>query len=91
MMTDVVIRFPMGSDQEADLFSRYLNRFMEQRSFNPPEATDAADAPYLIMHTDPRPDQELKIVTFQHRKVAEAFCSGWERTKSGAEASLSLP
>jgi hypothetical protein len=78
-MTDVVIRLPIGSDEEADLFSRYLNRFMERRSF---ESEDPrSDAPYLIMHSDPSAEWDLKVVTFQHRRIAQDFYSGWQEAK----------
>jgi hypothetical protein len=79
-MTEVVIRLPIESGEEADLFSRYLNRFMERRSFEPEDAT--SDAPYLILHSDPSPDRELKVVTFQHRRIAQAFCLGWQEAKT---------
>jgi hypothetical protein len=79
-MTDVVIRLPIGSDEEADLFSKYLNRFMELRSCEAEEPT--GDAPYLILHSDPSADRELKVVTFQHRRVAQDFCSGWQEAKT---------
>lgn len=79
-MTDVVIRLPIESDEEANLFSRYLNRFMERRSFESDDA--ASDAPYLILHSDPLNDHELKVVTFQRRSVAQAFYAGWQAAKT---------
>ncbi|HKT53640.1 MAG TPA: hypothetical protein VJP88_04270 [Caulobacteraceae bacterium] len=79
-MTEVVIRLPIESGEEADLFSRYLNRFMERRAFEPEDSTK--DAPYLILHSDPSADRELKVVTFQHRRVAQDFCTGWQEAKT---------
>jgi hypothetical protein len=81
MMTDVVIKLPIKSDQEANLFSTYLNRFMQGRSAVADDLPEAVDAPYLIVHSDPNQDRELKVLTFQNLGAARAFSTGWARAR----------
>jgi hypothetical protein len=80
-MTDVVIKLPIKSDREADLFSNYLNDFMQGRSAVADDLPEAIDAPYLIVHSDPDLDRELKVLTFQNLGAARAFSTGWVRAK----------
>jgi hypothetical protein len=87
-MVDVVIRLPIKSDQEANLFSTYLNRFMQRRSAVVDDLPEAIDAPYLIVHTDPRLDRELKVLTFQNLGAARAFSSGWERARGALDGEI---
>jgi hypothetical protein len=84
-MTDVVIRLPIRSDREANLFSTYLDRFMHARSAEADDLADEIDAPYLIVHSDPRPDRELKVVTFQTPGAARAFSTGWAQARIGLD------
>jgi hypothetical protein len=78
---DVVIRLPLQSDQEATLFSTYLDRFMRNRSREADDRPEAADAPFLIVHSDPALDREVKMLTFQTTGAARAFSVGWARAK----------
>jgi hypothetical protein len=84
-MTDVVIKLPIKTDQEANLFSTYLNRFMQGRSAVVDDLPEATDAPYLIVHSDPSLDRELKVVTFQNLGAARAFSVGWERARGALD------
>ena len=84
-MTDVVIRLPIRSDKEANLFSSYLDRFMHARASEVDDLPEEIDAPYLMVHSDPRPDRELKVVTFQTPSAARAFSTGWARAKIGLD------
>ena len=36
-----------------------------------------SDAPYVIIHSDPLTDVEMKVITFQERRAAAAFSRGW--------------
>ena len=87
-MADIVIRLPIKSDQEANLFSSYLNRFMQRRSAVVDDLPEAIDAPYLIVHTDPRLDRELKVLTFQNLGAARAFSTGWERARGALDGEI---
>lgn len=75
-MTDVVVQLPMRSDAEHELFGDYLSRFMQSRTAE--TATFAnAEAPYVMVHADPTPGFEKKVVTFQEREDARDFSRGW--------------
>jgi len=87
-MTDIVIKLPINSDQEANLFSTYLNRFMQGRSAVADDLPEAVDAPYLIVHSDPSPDRELKVLTFQNLGAARAFSTGWARAKGALDGEI---
>ena len=82
-MTDVVVQLPVGNGEEAQLFGAYLNRFMEQRTFEAERLAATADAPYLMVRSDPGLGAELKVLTFQERAAARAFSSGWARARRG--------
>ena len=84
-MTDVVIKLPIKSDKEANLFSTYLNRFMQGRSAVADDLPEAIDAPYLIVHSDLNLDRELKVLTFQNLGDARAFSSGWARARGALD------
>jgi hypothetical protein len=87
-MTDVVIKLPIKTDQEAHLFSTYLNRFMKGRSAVVDDLPEAVDAPYLIVHSDPSLDRELKVLTFQNLGAARAFSTGWERARGALDGEI---
>ena len=87
-MTDVVIKLPIKSPQEANLFSTYLNRFMQGRSAVADDLPEAIDAPYLIVHSDPTLDRELKVLTFQNLGAARAFSSGWQRAGGALDGEI---
>lgn len=82
-MTDVVVQLPVEVGEEAQLFGTYLNRFMEDRVFEAERLAATADAPYLMVRSDPAPDRELKVLIFQQADVAQAFANGWARARSG--------
>jgi hypothetical protein len=76
-MTDVVLTLPVKAGEEALLFGRFLNRFMESRSFEAEQMAAESDAPYMMVRSDPLDGQELKVLTFQEKSVASAFSAGW--------------
>lgn len=84
-MGDVVIRLPVRDGQEAALFGDYLNRFLQAC---PDQAGYSADndAPYLMVHSDPQSQGDLKILTFQQGSAALAFRSGWDAAAEGLSA-----
>ncbi len=78
-MSDIVLKLPIESDREANLFSSYLNRFMHLRRDVMDDLPEAEDAPYLIVHSDRCGDCEIKVLTFQNPGAARAFSAGWRR------------
>ena len=80
-MSEVVVQFPLSPGEEAQLFGDYLNEFMVSASEAPADAEDD-DAPFLMIHSDPLQDVEMKVVTFQRDSAARAFCSGWALIQS---------
>ena len=81
-MSEVVIQFPLKPGEEAQLFGDYLTAFMESSSTEAEQESEDADAPFLMIHSDPMQDVELKVVTFQRDSAAKAFCSGWALARS---------
>lgn len=75
-MTDVVVQLPMRSDAEQELFGDYLSRFMQSRTAEPATFADA-EAPYVMVHADPTPGFEKRVVTFQEGRDAHEFSRGW--------------
>ncbi len=76
-MSDVVVRLPVRDGDEAQLFGDYLSRFLATEG---PEAelwAANSDAPYVMIHSDPLADVEMKVITFQERHTAAAFSQGW--------------
>ncbi len=84
-MPDVVIKLPLESDREANLFSSYLNSFMHHRRGVIDDLPEAADAPYLMVHSDVGGDCEVKVLTFQNLGAARAFSAGWRRARDAQE------
>ncbi len=87
-MADVVVTFPVREGDEAQLFGKYLNRFMESRSFEAEQMAKSSDAPYLIMHSDPYDGHEVKRLIFQENSVASAFSSGWANARTQRAARM---
>jgi len=87
-MSDIVIKLPIESDREADLFSNYLNSFMHRRGEVADDLPEAEDAPYLIVHSDPCGDREVKVLTFQNLGAARAFSAGWRRARDASNGGL---
>ena len=79
-MVDVVVRLNVEAGEEARLFGVYLNRFVANHGV---EADRFADVPYLMIHTDPAGEVDVKVFTFQERTAAQAFTSGWSQARSG--------
>ena len=80
-MSDVIVQFPVRAGREAQLFGTYLASFMETLSNNP--ALAAADAPWLMVRSDPLKDVDVKVLTFQEASAASDFTSGWKRALRG--------
>ena len=81
-MSDVVVTLPVKIGEEARLFGRYLNLFMESRSFDAERLALSSDAPFLMIRSDPGDGEEIKTLTFQERSMASAFSSGWAAARS---------
>ncbi len=82
-MTDVVVTLPIKVGEEAALFGRFLNRFMESRSGDAERMAAFSNAPYMMVRSDPLDGQELKVLTFQEISVASAFSTGWAKLCRG--------
>jgi hypothetical protein len=84
-MSDIVIKLPIESDRQANLFSSYLNSFMHLRRDVMDDLPEDEDAPYLIVHSDRCGDCEIKVLTFQNPGAARAFSAGWRRALSAED------
>ena len=87
-MSDVVLTLPVKSGEEALLFGKFLNRFMESRSSEADRMAAFSDAPYMMVRSDPMDGEELKVLTFQEKSVASAFSAGWSMLVKGATSAL---
>ena len=86
-MSDIVLTLPVMAGEEALLFGRFLNRFMETRSSEAELMAAWSDAPYMMVRSDPLDGRELKVLTFQETSVASAFSAGWAKLRgAGARA-----
>lgn len=83
-MSDVVIELPVAVGAEADLFGAYFQRFVDQAFIQ--AMTSDADAPMLMLRSDPLADREVKVVIFQERAAADEFAKGWALVRSDASA-----
>ena len=59
---------------------------MQGRSAMADDLPEAVDAPYLIVHSDPRPDREMKVLTFQNLGAARAFSTGWQAARGALDS-----
>ncbi len=75
-MSEIVVRFPVRPGQEAQLFGDYLARFVD-RLAKEVEAWSEGEAPWLMVHSDPARDVEVKVLTFQRASAAKDFSKGW--------------
>ena len=82
-MAEVVLKVPVQLGEEAQLFGSFFNRFMENRSLEAEQMASFADAPYLMMRSDPADGHEVKVLTFQEHRVASDFSSGWAEARTG--------
>jgi|GEM_PF-1091024 len=80
-MSDVVIRLPVRNGEEATLFGDFLNRFLHSCSAAAERWADN-DAPYVMVHSDPQADLDLKVLTFQEKGAAQDFRTGWAAAAS---------
>jgi hypothetical protein len=80
-MADVVVTLPIQIGEESTLFGRYLNTFMESRSFEADELAQTCDAPFMMVRSDPGDGQEIKVLIFQHTEMASEFSTGWAQTR----------
>lgn len=85
-MTDVVIKFPVKDGEEAELFGDYLNRFIQASSSMAEQQAANSEAPYLMLRSDPMPDLEMKVLTFQETSAAAAFSVGWAKARGSLGA-----
>lgn len=76
-MADVVLKLPVREGEEALAFGAFLGRFIARYENSALDRAADNDAPYLMMHSDPRAGIDLKVLTFQENSVAQAFRSGW--------------
>jgi hypothetical protein len=82
-MSDVVVELPVRNAEEAQLFGDYLSRFLHSPDHEAESWAANNDAPYVMIHSDPRSDLEMKVVTFQERRAAAAFSEGWAMARIG--------
>jgi hypothetical protein len=76
-MSDVIVKLPLRNGEEARLFGDYLSRFLQSRDQEAELWAANSDAPYVMIHSDPLTDVEMKVITFQERRAAAAFSAGW--------------
>ena len=84
-MTDVVVKLPVRDGAEARLFGDYLSRFLESQGQDAEFWAANSDAPYVMIHSDPLTDVEMKVITFQERRAAAAFSRGWAEARIGLD------
>lgn len=82
-MTDVVLTLPIREGDEARLFGIYLHHYMEQMATDTDGLSPDSDAPFLMLHSDPRTAGEVKVITFQEPARASAFSVGWDKARRG--------
>jgi len=82
-MSDVIVKLPLRSGEEARLFGDYLSRFLQSRDQEAELWAANSDAPYVMIHSDPLTDVEMKVITFQERRAAAAFSQGWAEAQIG--------
>jgi hypothetical protein len=80
-MADVIVTLPIQTGEESTLFGRYLNTFMESRSFEADEMAQTCDAPFMMVRSDPGDGEEIKVLIFQHTEIASDFSTGWAQTR----------
>ncbi len=86
-MTDVVLHLPVDTGEDV-LFGAFVSRFMETRANDVERYAACSDAPYLMIRSDPQPDFDLKVLTFQERRAAREFSQGWSAAVAGLTAKV---
>ncbi len=81
-MSDIVVRLPVRPGREAQLFGDYLAGFVDRLS-KEVEAWSEGEAPWLMVHSDPSRDIEVKVLTFQRASAANDFSTGWAQALRG--------
>ncbi len=81
-MADVVVKLPVQEGEEARLFGNFLSSFFQSCCPEADQWAAANDSPYLIVHSEPHPDMEMKVLTFQQRRAARAFSRGWAKFRT---------
>jgi hypothetical protein len=84
-MTDVVLELPVASAED-HLFGAYVTRFMESRANDVERCAADADAPYLMIRTDPAVGDNVRILIFQEHGAARDFSTGWARARARGQA-----
>ena len=85
-MTDVVVKLPVRDGEEAQLFGDYLSRFLASQAQEAELWAANCDGPYVMIHSDPLADVEMKVITFQERRAAVAFSRGWAEARVALES-----
>jgi len=85
-MSDVVVKLPLRIGEEVQLFGDYLSRFLQSCGRDAELWAANSDTPYLMIHSDPSADVEMKVITFQERRTAAAFSAGWAEARTGLES-----
>jgi hypothetical protein len=84
-MGDVVVKLQVRDGEEAQLFGDYLSRFLASQGQDAELWAANSDAPYLMVHSDPLADVEVKVITFQEWRAAAAFSRGWAEARTGLD------
>ena len=82
-MTDIVLTVPVCEGEEDRLFGRFLDRFIETAAaaLASGAVDGGADAPLVMVRSDPAPGGAVKQVIFQEPRTADAFSKGWSRAR----------
>ena len=80
-MADVVVTLPIQIGEESTLFGRYLNTFVESRSFEAEAMALTCDAPFMMVRSDPGDGEEIKVLIFQRTDMASDFSTGWAQAR----------
>ena len=80
-VSDVIVRFPVSSGREAQLFGTYLSEFMARLARQAEFWAGDGDAPCLMVRSDPMQDFELKELIFQQDSDARDFSRGWAHAR----------
>ena len=80
-MSDIVVRLELRTSDEAEAFGDYLTRYVQSREGEADDLAAALDAPFLMVRSEPLPDADLRVLTFQEPRAASAFASGWAQRR----------
>jgi hypothetical protein len=87
-MADVIVKLPVHKGEEAELFGNVLAAFIERCGPRAELWAANSDAPYLMVRSDPQPDFDLKVLTFQDRRAAADFSREWAQAVAGLTAKV---